>query len=325
MAAPRAATVAISVIAALAAFTFARPSARYATRPFESFAGLHAISSGDAFGRSGGVKMRLALPLDSVEFPLGVNDPARVRYQWVRVADSSIVGPERPLAGAFVTAPSEPGFYRLSLVRGEGEREVLAEPALGVMVPFEAKQGATLNGYRIGTYLGERLGVGFERPEGFLQVGPEELELRVSTHLRLADFVTRDAQNDVWPKYVALSPRLLDKLELVVAEVERAVGGASRMTLAVRSGFRTPAHNRGVDRAARDSRHQYGDAADVVMDANGDGRITARDGAIVAAAVEVVERANPDLAGGLGLYTSRRYRTPYVHIDARGRRSRWRG
>jgi hypothetical protein len=29
--------------------------------------------------------------------------------------------------------------------------------------------------------------------------------------------------------------------------------------------------------------------------------------------------------GGLGLYTSRRYRTPYVHIDARGKRSRWQG
>lgn len=325
---PRAASVAIFAIAALAAITFARPSARYAARPFESFGGsarLHAISSGDAFGRSGGVKMRLTLPRDSVEFPLGVNDPTLVRYQWVRVADSSAVGPERALGGAFVTAPSEPGFYRLSLVRGEGEREVLAEPALGVMVPFEAKQGATLNGYRIGTYLGERLGVGFERPQGFLQVGRAELELRVSTHLRLADFVTRDAQDEVWPKYVALSPRLLDKLELVFAEVQRAAGGASRMTLAVRSGFRTPAHNRGVDRAARDSRHQYGDAADVVMDANGDGRITARDGAIVAAAVEVVELANPDLAGGLGLYTSGRYRTPYVHIDARGRRSRWRG
>jgi hypothetical protein len=27
----------------------------------------------------------------------------------------------------------------------------------------------------------------------------------------------------------------------------------------------------------------------------------------------------------LGMYTSSRYRTPYVHIDARGKRLRWQG
>jgi hypothetical protein len=78
-----------------------------------------------------------------------------------------------------------------------------------------------------------------------------------------------------------------------------------------------------VPRAAGDSRHQYGDAADVVMDANGDGRITARDGMLVANAVERVEYEHPDLAGGLGLYTGRQFRTPYVHIDTRGKRARW--
>ena len=36
-------------------------------------------------------------------------------------------------------------------------------------------------------------------------------------------------------------------------------------------------------------------------------------------------RAHPDLVGGLGLYISRRYRTPYLHIDTRGKRSRWTG
>jgi uncharacterized protein YcbK (DUF882 family) len=124
---------------------------------------------------------------------------------------------------------------------------------------------------------------------------------------------------------VALSPRLLDKLELVIAEVARERPAGAPMSVAVKSGFRTPAHNAGVKAAARDSRHQQGDAADVAIDANADGRLTAADGQLVARAVELVERAHPDLAGGLGLYTSRRYRTPYVHIDARGARARWRG
>jgi uncharacterized protein YcbK (DUF882 family) len=95
--------------------------------------------------------------------------------------------------------------------------------------------------------------------------------------------------------------------------------------LGVNSGFRTPAHNARVPRSARDSRHQYGDAADVVIDADGDGRITKADSRIVASAVDSVEELHPDLVGGMGIYTSSRYRTPYVHIDARGHRSRWRG
>jgi uncharacterized protein YcbK (DUF882 family) len=158
-------------------------------------------------------------------------------------------------------------------------------------------------------------------------VGEGEIGLAVSKHFRLSDFITHDAQRDVWPKYVALDPRLLDKLELIVNEVAkmRGVSPDSTLALDVHSGFRTPAHNAGVQRAARDSRHQYGDAADVAIDADGDGRITRADSRLVEAAVEVVEQAHPELAGGLGLYTSARYRTPYVHIDARGRRSRWRG
>jgi uncharacterized protein YcbK (DUF882 family) len=171
------------------------------------------------------------------------------------------------------------------------------------------------------------LGGHHEEPEGFLQVEPGDMTLPVSKHFRLGDFVTHDGQTDVWPKYVALNPRLLDKLELVVAEVARMRGVSpdSLRALDVHSGFRTPAHNAHVERAARDSRHQYGDAADVVIDADGDGRITRADSRIVANAVDSVEEAHPDLIGGLGLYTSGRYPIPYVHIDARGHRSRWRG
>jgi hypothetical protein len=46
---------------------------------------------------------------------------------------------------------------------------------------------------------------------------------------------------------------------------------------------------------------------------------------LVMRAVDQVEAEFPDLVGGLGLYTSRLYRTPYVHIDTRGTRSRWKG
>ena len=55
--------------------------------------------------------------------------------------------------------------------------------------------------YRIGTYIAERLGRAHDHPEGFLEVGAEQADLPVSAHFRLADFITHDAQSDVWPKY----------------------------------------------------------------------------------------------------------------------------
>jgi hypothetical protein len=193
-----------------------------------------------------------------------------------------------------------------------------------VIVPFSQKVAGNLNGYRIGTYISERMGRGtHERPEGFVQVRREDLDLPVTRHLKLADFVTHDEQADVWPKYVVLNPRLLDKLELVFADL----GGSVRpdLDVNVHSGFRSPSHNARVPRAASDSRHQYGDAADVTVDADGDGRITMTDELLVMLAVERVEDRHPDLAGGLGMYVSRRYSTPYLHIDARGKKTRWKG
>jgi uncharacterized protein YcbK (DUF882 family) len=234
----------------------------------------------------------------------------------------------RPLTGSSFVAPTKPGFYHLAIGRGT-EREVIPQPALAVMVPFREKVGPTLNGYRIGTYIADRLH-SHEHPPGFLEVRPADIDLHVSTHLRLGDFLTHD-QSDVWPKYVALNPRLLDKLELVLAKIgshahlQRADQDSADVAFDVHSGFRTPAHNRTVWRSAGDSRHQYGDAADVAIDADGDGRVTIKDELLVAHAVDQVEDEHPDLVGGLGLYTSRHYRTPYVHIDARGKRSRWKG
>ncbi|MFN2565385.1 MAG: hypothetical protein ABR499_10295 [Gemmatimonadaceae bacterium] len=340
----RLASLAIASLAAIGVVQFFRPAGAAARGPFGRFAasetrfvraaaignrGGHAEASRDAFGRSGEVRMRFALPGTTLEFPLVVGgDPRTLRYEWLRLGDTTAADSSQALRGANVMSPRRPGFYRLAVRRG-AEREVMTEPIVAVLTPFQRKVGGMLNGYRIGTYLAERLaGRGAalaDHPEGFLEVAPEHVELSVSTHLTVGDFITHDSQEDVWPKYVAINPRLLDKLELVIAEVQSRRGRLRVIDLAlgIHSGFRTPWHNARVPRAAGDSRHQYGDAADVVMDANGDGRITAADGMLVANAVERVEYEHPDLAGGLGLYTGRQFRTPYVHIDTRGTRARW--
>lgn len=334
----RLATVFVALCAAVGVIQFYRPESALGRTPFSHLAGMSynlGSASGNAFGRSGEVKLLFAMPGERVQFPLAVGgDPAVLTYEWTSLRGSETGFVAQPIEGAEVATPTLPGFYYLTLVRGE-DRQIIREPAVAVMRPFQEKLGVMLNGYRIGTYLAEKLRsrASSERPDGFLEVYPQHLDLAISKHLRLRHFITHDDQADVWPKYVALNPRLLDKLELVFAELESRRAGATasgtvetqQLELDVHSGFRTPAHNKGVRRAARDSRHQYGDAADVVVDANGNGRIDRTDHRLVVAAVEVVEKTHPDLAGGLGIYTSRRYATPYVHIDARGRRSRWRG
>ncbi len=334
----RAGAFAVIIVAGLGVAGFYQPTPA-PTAPFAAIAGegegVTAGPSLNAFGASHEVRVRIALPGQRVEFPVQVGgDIESLSYEWIRDRDSVGEDLPLPLSGAAFAAPQHPGFYHLAIERG-ASRQILPEPTLVVLVPFSHKVGSVLNGYRIGTYVAERLAQ-HDHPAGFVEVGPHDLDLKVSEHLRLGDFITHDQQDSVWPKYVALNPRLLDKLELVLAKL----GSRARMSSAntdgsddepadvafdVHSGYRTPAHNNGVWRAATDSRHEYGDAADLAIDADGDGRITVRDEILVERAVDEVEAEHPDLVGGLGLYTSGRYNTPYVHIDARGTRSRWRG
>jgi uncharacterized protein YcbK (DUF882 family) len=322
-------TLVASLSAALAVAQLHQPANSLLRKPFEGLAIANLVSpSADAFGTSGEVKLRVVLPGERVEFPLEVEgDPTRVAYSWVRTGTDSLADAVRPLGGAELVAPTAPGMYHLALVQ-DGKRRVIDQMTVAVLVPFAQKLGATLNGYRIGTYLAEKVGGRNDAPEGFIEVGPQDVDLAVTTHFRVGDFLTHDGQS-TWPRYVALDPKLLDKLELVIEQVRRMGGDTATvgrtLALDVHSGFRTPLHNVGVKRSARDSRHQYGDAADVTIDANFDGRFTAADSRLVALAVETVELDHPELRGGMGLYTSRRYNTPYVHIDARGKRARWRG
>lgn len=324
------AAVAFFALATIGAAQFFRPVGALATAPLAALSRAgsparalppSASPALDAFGRSGAVKVRLALPSERVEFPIAIAGGGdSLSYRWVSATDSSWAEPARDLTAAPIIAPARPGIYRLAVIRGPA-REILPEPTLAVMVPFSRKLGDQLNGYRLGWYLAERFGGGYDRPLGFVEVRPEMLDLQITKHLKLADFVTHDDQGDVWPKYVALNPRLLDKLELIFADLGSRV--RPRLAVDMHSGFRSPSHNARVESAARDSRHQYGDAADLAVDADGDGRITMTDELLVMLAVERVEEKHPDLVGGLGLYTSRRFRNPYVHIDARGKRSRW--
>lgn len=319
----------ILIAATLGAVQFRSGATPFAIKPFGKFltAALPAASpSATAFGASGGVLLRFALPGERIRYPLDVHgDPTSLHYDWVRLGETVATGNSQPLLGADVWTPVKPGFYRLALVRGDQLR-VVEGLTVAVLVPFREKEGTMLNGYRIGTYLSEKLAGKQVPPAGFLEITERDVNLQISKHLRVGDFLSHDGQQ-TWPRYAAVSPRLLDKIELVIKEITRWHGSTMPVSLAldVHSGFRSPSHNSRIRRAARDSQHQYGDAADVIIDANGDGRYTSLDSRLVGLAVEIVELKHPELVGGLGVYTSGHARTNYVHIDARGTRVRWRG
>lgn len=324
-----AAAIGVLMTLALVGANFPVEPIRAATARFRARVLASVAPTPNAFGVSGEVRVRFALPASPIVFPLKVTgDPSALSYEWLATDDSLPAELARPLEGAEVITPDRPGFYRLALVAGAARR-VVEGMTIGVLVPFEEKRGRALNGYRMGYWRGER-GSAASLPAGFIQIRSRDADLSLTRHLRVSDFLTRDNQS-LWPRYVAVDGRLLDKLELVLEVLERTQGGpavgaaAPRFSIEVRSGFRTPLHNAVVSRAARDSRHQYGEAVDVAIDADRDGRFTLKDLRLVVRAVEEVEAEHPELAGGLGLYTSRRFSSPYVHIDVRGDAVRWRG
>jgi len=207
--------------------------------------------------------------------------------------------------------------------------------SLITMLPFSAKHAGRIGSYRIGSWPGERhapRSAEYANPEGFIEVTAENESTYVSDHFRLSDFLTHD-QQDTWPKYLVLNERLIDKLELVIQDLN--AHGVRVEHLAIMSGFRTPEYNvQGVGEGgrARDSRHQYGDAADVYVDNEGrgrmddlnhDGRVDYRDARVIRDAVDRVEAAHPELVGGVGVYRGNSVHGPFAHVDARGVRARW--
>ena len=264
-----------------------------------------AVANDTLFGRSGKLRMRL-----------------------VREARSDLTIPA--LARLFGdSAQRRPGVY---VVRDSA----FAKPfSFITLLPFSQKSGARVGGYHVGFWpeeRGRRRSSAYQNPDGFIVVTPENQDTYVSEHFRLRDFLTKDQQG-VWPKYLVLREELIDKLELVIEDLEQHGVVVRHMT--VMSGFRTPQYNvRGVGRGgrARDSRHQFGDAADVFVDndqdgrmddLNRDGRVDARDAAAIVAAVDRVDVRFPQLVGGGGVYRATRAHGPFAHVDVRGNRARW--
>ncbi|HUO84242.1 MAG TPA: hypothetical protein VM534_03925 [Thermoanaerobaculia bacterium] len=237
--------------------------------------------------------------------------------------------------GSDFVAPPTPGVWRLAVELDRVQRAIEGF-SLITLVPFSEKREGKIGLYYLGSWPyedgGKHRSPAYANPKGFIRVTEENQNTRVSEHFQLRDFLTKDQPN-VWPKYLLLSPKLLDKLELTIQELER--GGVEVEHVKIMSGFRTPRYNHSggntVGRANL-SRHMFGDAADIFIDndrdgwsddVTGDGKLTLADAQRIADAADAVERKYPSLVGGIGLYPACCGHGPMVHIDVRGYRARW--
>lgn len=243
--------------------------------------------------------------------------------------------------GAAVSQPKGAGIWRVLLGVGNAIRPI-ANFNVITMLPFSAKQNGKIGLYYVGNWPSEHGTVGPSRapagaygnPAGFIEVTQQNADTRISEHFKLRDFLTHDQPN-VWPKYLVLQLKLVDKLELVLADLQ--AHGIDTKGVRVMSGFRTPQYNyTGGNTGGRAnlSRHMYGDASDIYIDSDGDGqmddlnhdgKISIADSKVIEAAVDRVEAAHPELVGGAGVYTAAPGHGPFIHIDTRGYRARWMG
>lgn len=224
-------------------------------------------------------------------------------------------------------APRSEGLHRLAVADGRSG-EVMHLQAF-VLRPYRGQ--AAVDGYRIGQYQARPLrGLpSYRRPEAMLRVTRDLARVRLSPHFRLDQFLCKQEGD---PKFVVLRTRMLLQLETLLAEVNAA--GIATPTFAVLSGYRTPWYNATIGNDTSYSRHAYGDAADIFVDLdgdgrmddiNGDGRIDDGDARVLYDIAEAATHPgiNPEFVGGIGLYGPKPHRGPFVHVDTRGYPARW--
>ena len=234
------------------------------------------------------------------------------------------------------------GIWKLAVAIGNAIRPI-SDFSLISTRPRSDKQNGRVGLYYLGNWPGETGPVSapkkapparYQPPSGYIEVTQQNADTRISDHFTLRDFLTHDQVN-VWPKYLVIEMRNVDKLELILTDL--AAHGVNVNGVRVMSGFRTPQYNKGGGNTggrAGLSRHMYGDAADIFIDNDGngvmddlnhDGRVDINDARVILQAEDRVEAAHPELVGGGGVYPAESGHGPFIHIDSRGYRARWIG
>ena len=250
-------------------------------------------------------------------------------------------------------APKEPGLYHLEIEcrqgwskasaspnsRSEEWEEITRQPLLVIVLhPFSQLKDGFIDQFPMGFYSNpeeaqvrsvQTAPSQYLPPLGFIEVTPENIGVMVSKHYCLNDFICHF--KTPFPHYMALSPALLLKLELLTIKLRQ--NGMPEARLTVLSGFRTPWYNQTVS-GAKWSRHIYGDAADIMIDTpappglpedmNLNGHQDRDHIRLMVGLIEEIEEET-GLMGGLGVYDrdTKVNQVPFIHMDTRGFKARW--
>ncbi len=222
------------------------------------------------------------------------------------------------------------------------------EMTLLVKAPFDRNGNGAIAGYPIGVYpneagrnapytVAEHQDL-YHPPKSFILVSPESENLPVSKFFKLGDFSPVSEKGK--PHCLALDRRLLDFLDAAEQALQTSLGKPKTgHALVVLFGFLSPnqlaqLRSKGAG-LSEFTRYQYGDAAAVIWDANGDGimddlnqdgKLDEQDAKLLADQLEGVQKKLGKF-GGIGTVSVPKIpdlpQTPYVEVDLRGISARW--
>ncbi|OGH59649.1 MAG: hypothetical protein A3G34_07460 [Candidatus Lindowbacteria bacterium RIFCSPLOWO2_12_FULL_62_27] len=246
--------------------------------------------------------------------------------------------------GYVIDLPDTGGVFPLSVGcrlgrNGGGSAETLP---LVIIIPQKLRiVRGRINGYVMGTY--PERDDDRRAPDRFVEITPDMMDLHISRNFRVGDFVSSsrsDAQVRHFPKYAVIRHSLINKVERLVDLIDRSPHFQCK-GIRVLSGFRTPDYNRFLPEAAFHSYHQYGLAADIIVDSapadgvfddvNQDRKSNIYDAATLAGICDQLEQRGALPIGGIGLYEHQHsagkgkwYSTFHVHVDVReSKKTRW--
>ncbi|MFK7914763.1 MAG: D-Ala-D-Ala carboxypeptidase family metallohydrolase [Pseudomonadales bacterium] len=224
--------------------------------------------------------------------------------------------------GQWLFQPKRDGISELHLTTAEHQLTL----RVFTLTPFSATQQTELRGYPIGRYPHSSRR-GYRQPSGLLAVTEEMFSEPLSEHFTLGQFVTASRTGTNQPHFALVTTALLETLEHLLTTLRNK--GWSGATLTILSGYRTPLHNARVGGAAT-SRHIYGDAVDLIADADGDGAMDDlnEDGVgdrddVEWLIAQFMRQAIPATMGGAGSYETQGPAGAFLHLDTRGTPAAW--
>ncbi|MGJ8483012.1 hypothetical protein E5N72_09745 [Pseudoalteromonas sp. MEBiC 03607] len=221
-----------------------------------------------------------------------------------------------------INAPNNAGFYNLVLSNGKVTKHLL----IIVKKPFNS-DNKQLNNYQIGLYPAPYKNYPqYTAPNGFIEIFEKDLSRQLTPHVQIKNVICKQVSD--FPKYLYINNDGLMMLEELLTFVQNE--GIKVSKFAFISGYRTPHYNRSIGNG-KHSRHQYGDAFDLYIDENGDGRMDDLngDGKLTIADVDVLYKVFEKFQkqsrynGGIGRYKPASHHGGFVHIDNRGFTARW--